>query len=114
MALENKLHITDSTELARMEEKISKKKAVELFENGYLDVYEAGTFQMLAAIHKYLFEEMYEFAGEIRTVNLVKGNFRFVPVMYLQAAIENAYCPEALTRIPVFLPATPVLTETPY
>ena len=79
MALENKLHITDSTELARMEEKISKKKAVELFENGYLDVYEAGTFQMLAAIHKYLFEEMYEFAG----------NFRFVPVMYLQAAIEN-------------------------
>ena len=89
MALENKLHITDSTELARMEEKISKKKAVELFENGYLDVYEAGTFQMLAAIHKYLFEEMYEFAGEIRTVNLAKGNFRFVPVMYLQAAIEN-------------------------
>ena len=89
MALENKLHIIDSTELARMEEKISKKKAVELFENGYLDVYEAGTFQMLAAIHKYLFEEMYEFAGEIRTVNLAKGNFRFVPVMYLQAAIEN-------------------------
>ena len=89
MALENKLHITDSTELARMEEKISKKKAVELFENGYLNVYEAGTLQMLAAIHKYLFEEIYEFSGEIRTVNLVKGNFRFAPVMYLQAAIEN-------------------------
>lgn len=89
MALENKLHITDSTELARMEEKISKKKAVELFENGYLDVYEAGTLQMLAAIHKYLFEEIYEFAGELRTGNLAKGNFRFVPVMYLQAAIEN-------------------------
>ena len=89
MALENKLHITDSTELARMEEKISKKKAVELFENGYLDVYKAGTFQMLVAIHKYLFEEIYEFAGEMRTVNLAKGNFRFVPVMYLQAAIEN-------------------------
>ena len=89
MALENKLHITDSAELDRMEEKISKKKAVELFENGYLDVYEAGTFQMLAAIHKYLFEEIYEFAGEIRTVNLAKGNFRFAPVMYLQAAIEN-------------------------
>ena len=89
MALENKLHITDSTELARMEEKISKKKAVELFENGHLDVYEAGTFQMLVAIHKYLFEEIYEFAGEMRTVNLAKGNFRFVPVMYLQAAIEN-------------------------
>ena len=89
MALENKLHITESTELARMEEKISKKKAVELFENGYLDVYKAGTFQMLVAIHKYLFEEIYEFAGEMRTVNLAKGNFRFVPVMYLQAAIEN-------------------------
>ena len=89
MALENKLHITDSTELARMEEKISKKKAVELFENGYLDNYKAGSFKMLAEIHKYLFEEIYEFAGEMRTVNLAKGNFRFVPVMYLQAAIEN-------------------------
>lgn len=89
MALDNKLHITDSIELARMEEKISKKKAIELFENGYLDQYEAGTFQMLAAIHKYLFEEIYEFAGEIRTVNIAKGNFRFAPVMYLQAAIDN-------------------------
>ena len=89
MALDNKLHITDSTELARMEEKISKKKAIELFENGYLDQYEAGTFQMLAAIHKYLFEDIYEFAGEIRTVNIAKGNFRFAPVMYLQAAIDN-------------------------
>lgn len=89
MELVNKLHITDSTELARMEEKISKKKAIELFENGYLDQYEAGTFQMLVAIHKYLFDELYEFAGEIRTVNIAKGNFRFAPVMYLQAAIEN-------------------------
>ena len=89
MALDNKLHITDSTELARMEEKISKKKAIELFENEYLDQYEAGTFQMLAAIHKYLFEEIYEFVGEIRTVNIAKGNFRFAPVMYLQAAIDN-------------------------
>ncbi len=89
MALDNKLHITDSTELARMEEKISKKKAAELFENGYLDNYEAGTFQMLAAIHQYLFSEIYEFAGEVRTVNIAKGNFRFAPVMYLQAAIEN-------------------------
>ena len=89
MELDNKLHIIDSTELARMEEKISKKKAIELFENGYLDKYEAGTFQMLAAIHKYLFDEIYEFAGEIRTVNIVKGNFRFAPVMYLHAAIEN-------------------------
>lgn len=89
MELDNKLHIIDSAELARMEEKISKKKAIELFENGYLDKYEAGTFQMLAAIHKYLFDEIYEFAGEIRTVNIVKGNFRFAPVMYLHAAIEN-------------------------
>ena len=89
MSLDNKLNITDSTELARMEEKISKKKAVELFENGYLDNYEAGTFQMLAAIHKYLFGEIYEFAGKVRTVNVAKGNFRFAPVMYLQAAIEN-------------------------
>ena len=89
MALENKLNITDSTELARMEEKISKKKAVELFENGYLDAYEVGSFQMLAAIHRYLFDEIYDFAGKIRNVNIAKGNFRFAPVMYLQAAIEN-------------------------
>lgn len=89
MALENKLSITDSTELARMEEKISKKKAVELFGNGYLDNYEAGSFQMLVAIHKYLFDEIYDFAGKVRTVNIAKGNFRFVPVMYLQAAMEN-------------------------
>jgi len=89
MALDNKLNITDSTELARMEEKISKKKAAELFENGYLDHYEAGTFQMLSAIHRYLFGEIYEFAGEVRTVNIAKANFRFAPVMYLKAAIEN-------------------------
>lgn len=89
MALDNKLGISDSTELARMEEKISKKKAVELFESGYLNNYEVGTFQMLAAIHKYLFDEIYDFAGEIRNVNIAKGNFRFAPVMYLQAAIEN-------------------------
>ena len=89
MALENKLNISDSTELARVEEKISKKKAVELFENGYLDPYEAGSFQMLAAIHKYLFDEIYDFAGKVRTVNIAKGNFRFAPVMYLQAALEN-------------------------
>lgn len=89
MTLENKLDITDATELARMEEKISKKKAVELFENGYLDNYEVGAFQMLAAIHRYLFGDIYEFAGKVRTVNVAKGNFRFAPVMYLQAAIEN-------------------------
>ena len=89
MALDNKLNITDSAELAREEEKISKKKAVELFENGYLDNYEAGTFRMLAAIHRYLFDELYDFAGKVRTVNMAKGNFRFAPVMYLQAALEN-------------------------
>lgn len=89
MALDNKFNITDSAELARVEEKISKKKAVELFENGYLDKYEAGTFKMLVAIHKYLFEDIYNFAGNVRTVNIAKGNFRFAPVMYLEAALEN-------------------------
>ena len=88
MALDNKLNITDSAELAREEEKISKKKAVELFENGYLDNYEAGTFKMLAAIHRYLFDELYDFAGKVRTVNMAKGNFRFAPVMYLQALLK--------------------------
>ena len=89
MALDNKFNITDSAELARVEEKISKKKAVELFEIGYLDKYEAGTFKMLVAIHKYLFEDIYDFAGNVRTVNIAKGNFRFAPVMYLEAALEN-------------------------
>lgn len=89
ISVKNKLNITDSTELAKMEEKISKKNAVELFENGYLDNYEAGSFQMLAAIHKYLFDEIYDFAGKVRTVNIAKGNFRFAPVIYLQAALEN-------------------------
>ena len=89
MALENKLGINDSAELARMEEKISKKKAVELFESGELNNYVAGSFELLAAIHKYLFEQIYDFTGEVRTVNLAKGNFRFAPVMYLQVAIEN-------------------------
>lgn len=89
MALENKLGINDSAELARMEEKISKKKAVELFESGYLKNYEVGSFQMLAAIHRYLFDEIYDFAGKVRSVNIAKGNFRFAPVMYLQVAIEN-------------------------
>lgn len=89
MALVNKLGINDSAELARMEEKISKKKAVELFESGELNNYVAGSFELLAVIHKYLFEQIYDFAGEVRTVNLAKGNFRFAPVMYLQVAIEN-------------------------
>lgn len=89
MVLENKLHLTDSTELARMEEKLSKKKAIELFEKGYLDELKAGTFDALAWIHKYLFDDIYEFAGKVRDVNVAKGNFRFAPVMYLQAALEN-------------------------
>lgn len=89
MALENKLGITDSAALAREEEKISKKKALELFETGYLDTLRAGTFESLSLIHKYLFDEIYEFAGKIREVNIAKGNFRFAPLMYLQAALDN-------------------------
>ncbi len=89
MALENKLGLTSSADLAREEERISKKKAVELFETGLLDTLPAGKFVTLQAIHKYLFEDIYDFAGEIRTVNMVKGNFRFAPLMYLQAALEN-------------------------
>jgi cell filamentation protein len=89
MALENKLGITDSAELARAEEKISKKKALELFETGLLDTFEVGTYEGLAEIHKYLFDEIYDFAGKIRTVNIAKGSFRFAPVMYLQSALEH-------------------------
>ena len=89
MALENKLGLTSSADLAREEERISKKKAVELFETGLLDTLPAGKFVTLQAIHKYLFEDIYDFAGEIRTVNMAKGNFRFAPLMYLQAALEN-------------------------
>lgn len=89
MALENKLDLTSSADLAREEERISKKKAVDLFETGLLDTLPAGKFITLQAIHKYLFENIYDFAGEIRTVNMAKGNFRFAPLMYLQAALEN-------------------------
>lgn len=89
MALKNKLGVTDSAELARMEEKISKKRAAELFEKGYLDSLKAGSFHALAEIHKYLFDEIYDFAGKVRDVNIAKGNFRFVPVMYLDAALKN-------------------------
>ena len=89
MAPQNKLGITSSPELAEAEERISKKKAVELFENGLLDSLEAGTFASLKAIHKYLFDEIYDFAGELRTVNIAKGNFRFAPLMYLEAALAN-------------------------
>lgn len=89
MALENKLGLDNSADLAREEERISKKKAVELFEKGILDELEVGKFSALREIHRYLFEDIYEFAGKIRTVNIAKGNFRFAPVMYLEAALEN-------------------------
>lgn len=89
MALENKLGLTSSADLAREEERISKKKALELFESGLLDQLEAGKFSALKAIHKYLFDEIYDFAGELRTVNISKGNFRFAPLMYLEAALAN-------------------------
>ncbi len=89
MALDNKLGFTSSADLPREEERISKKKAVELFENGVLDSLPAGKFSTLRAIHKFLFEDIYDFAGKLRTVNMAKGNFRFAPLMYLQAALEN-------------------------
>ena len=89
MVLENKLGVTDSAKLVRMEERISKAKALELFETGLLDQFEVGTFQGLAQIHQYLFGEIYSFAGQVRTVNIAKGNFRFAPVLYLQAALEH-------------------------
>ena len=89
MALENKLGITNSAELAREEERISKKKAVELFESGSLDKLAPGRFASLQAIHKALFENIYDFAAELRTVNLAKGNFRFAPLMYLEVALGN-------------------------
>ena len=89
MVPENKLGLTDFAELAREEEQISKKKAVNLFDFAILKLLPDGTYKTLAAIHKYLFEDIYDFAGEIRTVNMAKGNFRFAPLMYLQAALEN-------------------------
>lgn len=89
MMLENKLGITSAPELAKAEERISKKKAIELFENEILDKLEAGKFESLKSIHKYLFDDIYFFAGEIRTVNISKGNFRFAPLIYLEAALAN-------------------------
>ena len=87
--LENKLGITSSVELAREEERISKKEALKLFESGALDQLEAGKTTSLMAIHKALFEDIYEFAGKLRMVNIAKGNFRFAPIMYLEAALKN-------------------------
>ena len=89
MALENKLNITDSAELAREEERISKKKAAELYDKGLLNGLEAGSFSALSFIHKYLFEDIYDFAGKVRDVNIAKGSFRFAPVMYLDSALES-------------------------
>ena len=89
MVLENKLCITNSAELARAEEKISKMKAIALYESNLVDESEIGKFSGLAKIHKFLFEEIYDFAGKIRTVNIAKGNFRFAPVMYLNAALKH-------------------------
>ena len=89
MALDNKLGLTSTAELDREEERISKKKAAQLFDRKLLDTFDVGTFAGLAAIHKYLFEDIYDFAGELRTVNIAKGNFRFAPLTYLQAALDN-------------------------
>ena len=93
MILDNKLGITDEAELAREEERISKKKALELFESSRLDALEAGTFSALREIHRFLFEDIYDFAGKPRTVNIAKGSFRFAPVMYLESivALCNSY-----------------------
>jgi len=89
MALQNKLGLTDELELAREEERISKQKALALYDMGLLDTFPVGTFAGLAMIHKYLFEDIYEFSGQMRTVNIAKGNFRFAPVMYLRPALES-------------------------
>lgn len=89
MTLENKLGITEPALLARAEEKFSKKKALELFETGVLNTFEVGTFKGLCDIHRYLFSDIYAFAGELRTVNLAKGSFRFAPLMYLEVSLAN-------------------------
>jgi len=89
MILPNKLGLTDEAELARVEERLSKAKAYQLFANGTLDRLVAGSFQALAEIHRFLFEEIYDFAGQVRSVNIAKGNFRFVPVMYLESALQK-------------------------
>lgn len=89
MVLKNKFGITNYSELAYLEEEITKKKALELFEKGLLETFEAGTFKGLADIHKYLFEDIYDFAGKVRDVNISKGSFRFVPALYLNAALKS-------------------------
>ena len=89
MVLENRLGITSQIELAKAEEKISKQKAKQLFETGDMDAIEVGTFAGLASLHRYLFAELYDFAGKLRDVNIAKGNFRFAPLMYLQEALKH-------------------------
>ncbi|MBO5879929.1 MAG: Fic family protein [Clostridia bacterium] len=89
MALENKLGIADSAELAREEERISKTRALELFETNFLSTLKAGTFEALSKIHAFLFSDIYDFAGKLRTVNIAKGSFRFAPLMYLSASLEH-------------------------
>lgn len=89
MTLENKLGITSSAELATQEERLSKKRALELFESGMLDKLKAGTFKTLQTIHKQLFMDIYDFAGKVRSVNIAKGGFRFVPAMYLLDALKQ-------------------------
>lgn len=89
MILENKLNITDQIEIAKAEEKTSKQKAKQLFDSGDINQVKVGTFEGLAYIHKYLFEDLYDFAGKIRDVNIAKGDFRFAPLMYLKPALEN-------------------------
>lgn len=89
MSLDNKLGISDSFKLADEEEKISKKKALEMFQTGFLNSLQAGSLEALIQIHKYLFEDIYEFAGQLRTVNIAKGNFRFAPAIYLNEALKS-------------------------
>ena len=89
MILENRLDISDQVELARAEEKISKQKAGQLFDSGDISLAEVGTFKGLAFIHAYLFDEIYDFAGKLRNVNIAKGSFRFAPLMYLEAALKH-------------------------
>lgn len=89
MVLKNKLNLTNEVDLSREEERISKTKAKELFETGYLNNLKAGTFETLSKIHTYLFDDIYYFAGQIRNQNIAKGNFRFVPILYINNALEN-------------------------
>ncbi len=89
MAPENKLNISNPAELAKIEEKISKSKAVQLFENNIVEEFEVGKFSVLSKIHKFLFDDLYDFAGKVRTVNIAKGSFRFAPVMYLEPALKH-------------------------